>query len=93
MREIADQQTYNDSSRRDAKRADHRSGPKTQRHNVASAREQRKNMPLEPVSLLIAVKIPASITKETGYSDEEEHRRVHPGEEVLAAGALHESID
>jgi hypothetical protein len=92
MREIADQKTYNDSSRRDAKRADHRSGPKTQRHNVASAREQRKNMPLEPISLLVGVKVPASIATETGHSDVEEHRRVHEGEEALAAGALHEFI-
>jgi hypothetical protein len=71
MREIANQQTHNDSSRRDAERADHRSEPKTQRYDVARAREQRQNMPLKPISPLVAAKVPASIANEASHSDEE----------------------
>lgn len=93
MSKIANQQTHDDSSRRDAERADHRSEPKTQPYNVTSARDHRKDMPLEPISLLVAAKVPASIAHEASYSDEEERRRVHPGEETFTGGALHKSVD
>lgn len=93
MREIANQQTHNNSSRRNTESADHRPEPKTQRQNIASAHNRRKNMPLKPISLLVAAKVPASIAHEASYSNEEERRRVHPGEEALAGGSLLAVID
>lgn len=93
MRKIANQQTHNDSSRRNTESTNHRPEPKTQRQNIASARDRRNNMPLKPVSRLVAAKVPASIANETGHSDEEERRRVHPREDALAGGALLAVID
>lgn len=45
-------------------------------------------MPLKPISLLVAGKVPASEARETVKSEEEERCRVHPGDKALAAGAL-----
>ena len=88
MSQIAQQQTHNDSSRRNTESADQRPKTKTQRHNIPSARDRRENLPLIPISLPVAAKEPASVANEASHGDEEERRRGQPGEEALAAGAL-----
>jgi hypothetical protein len=88
MREIANQQTHNDSSWCDDKCADPNAKTHAQRHTKASNRDQSKNARLEPVALRIDRVIPASITEKAEQSNYKHGRRAHPREQVLAADAL-----
>lgn len=88
MSEIANQQTHNDSARHNTKGADPQPETGNHSHNKPDRHNTRKSPRLEPISPLVAVKVPPSIDDEIHHSDPEDRRRVHPGEMAIAANAL-----